>query len=100
MEVITDATSNVVVTDVASLDVELLQLPDFSGLALKPNLNFIEKLFDQWLSLPESNRLVCFVPFRNLHIAALRNLRTLLSMLLFPLLIYLYVYVCTKNEVI
>ncbi|XP_014513292.1 probable serine/threonine protein phosphatase 2A regulatory subunit B''delta isoform X1 [Vigna radiata var. radiata] len=47
-----------VVTDVASLDVELLLLPDFSALALKSNHNFIEKLFDQWLSLPESNRLV------------------------------------------
>ncbi|KOM29999.1 hypothetical protein LR48_Vigan845s002700 [Vigna angularis] len=48
----------VVVTDAASLDVELLLLPDFSALALKSNHNFIEKLFDQWLSLPESNRLV------------------------------------------
>ncbi|XP_047165126.1 serine/threonine protein phosphatase 2A regulatory subunit B''beta-like [Vigna umbellata] len=48
----------VVVTDAASLDVELLLLPDFSALKLKSNHNFIEKLFDQWLSLPESNRLV------------------------------------------
>ncbi|MCH86329.1 serine/threonine-protein phosphatase 2A regulatory subunit B subunit alpha-like [Trifolium medium] len=47
-----------VVTDAASLDVELLQLPEFSTLALKTNLNFVEKLFEQWLSLPESNRLV------------------------------------------
>jgi len=49
-----------VVTDAASLDVELLQLPEFSTLSLKANLNFVEKLFEQWLSLPESNRLVMF----------------------------------------
>lgn len=47
-----------VVTDAASLDVELLQLPEFSALALKSNFNFVEKLFEEWLSLPESNRLV------------------------------------------
>jgi len=61
-----------VVTDAASLDVELLLLPDFPALALKSNHNFIEKLFDQWLSLPESNRLVGFLPFRNLNFAILR----------------------------
>ena len=62
-----------VVTDAASLDVELLQLPDLSALSLKSNdnFNFIEKLFEQWLSLPESNRLVRFLPSRNLNIATL-----------------------------
>ncbi|XP_054800339.1 probable serine/threonine protein phosphatase 2A regulatory subunit B''delta isoform X2 [Prosopis cineraria] len=47
-----------VISDVAALDVELLQLPEFSALALKSNQNFVEKLFEQWLSLPESNRVV------------------------------------------
>ncbi|XP_054822909.1 probable serine/threonine protein phosphatase 2A regulatory subunit B''delta [Prosopis cineraria] len=47
-----------VVNDLASLDVELLQLQDVSALALKSNLNFVEKLFEQWLSFPESNRVV------------------------------------------
>lgn len=46
------------VNDVASLDVDLLQLPEVSALALKSNLSFVETLYEQWLSLPESNRLV------------------------------------------
>lgn len=50
-----------VVSDAASLEVELLQLPEVSSLALKSNLSFVETLFEQWLSLPESNRLVRFI---------------------------------------
>ena len=50
-----------VASDVGSLDVESLQLQEVSGLALKSNLNFVEKLFEQWLSLPESNRVVSFI---------------------------------------
>ncbi|CAK9325926.1 unnamed protein product [Citrullus colocynthis] len=44
--------------DVASLDAELLQLAEVSPLAIKSNPDFVEKLFEQWLSLPGTNRLV------------------------------------------
>lgn len=47
-----------VVGDVASLDPELLQLPDVSPLALKSNPSLVDELFSQWLSLPDSGRLV------------------------------------------
>ncbi|OVA02372.1 EF-hand domain [Macleaya cordata] len=46
------------VGDVASLDVELLQLPEVSPLALKSNPHVAEELFSQWLSLPDTTRLV------------------------------------------
>ncbi|XP_042489259.1 serine/threonine protein phosphatase 2A regulatory subunit B''beta-like [Macadamia integrifolia] len=46
------------VGDVASLDPELLQLPEVSPLALKSNPNIAEELFSQWLSLPDTCRLV------------------------------------------
>ncbi|KGN61275.1 serine/threonine protein phosphatase 2A regulatory subunit B''beta [Cucumis sativus] len=44
--------------DVASLDAELLQLAEVSPLSIKSNPDFVEKLFEQWLSLPGTNRLV------------------------------------------
>ncbi|XP_075502719.1 putative serine/threonine protein phosphatase 2A regulatory subunit B''delta [Primulina tabacum] len=44
--------------DIASLDAELLQLPELSSLAIKANNYVVENLFDQWLSLPETNSLV------------------------------------------
>ncbi|GFP81740.1 probable serine/threonine protein phosphatase 2a regulatory subunit b''gamma [Phtheirospermum japonicum] len=44
--------------DVARLDAELLQLPEVSPSAVKANPFVAEKLFDQWLSLPETNSLV------------------------------------------
>ncbi|RZC52165.1 hypothetical protein C5167_020585 [Papaver somniferum] len=44
--------------DVASLDIDLLQLPELSPIALKSNPHIAEELFSKWLSLPETNRLV------------------------------------------
>ena len=53
------ATMNMeIVGNVVSLDTELLQLPKVLPFALKSNLRVSEELFDQWLSLPETNRLV------------------------------------------
>jgi hypothetical protein len=72
-----------VVTDVAALDVELLQLPDVSTLFLKSNLTFVETLFDQWLSVPDTNRLVRFVFFFSLYF----EINLLLLLLLFMILI-------------
>ncbi|GMP68054.1 hypothetical protein CsSME_00027805 [Camellia sinensis var. sinensis] len=40
--------------DVACFDAEMLQLAEVSPLALKSNPYVAEKLFDQWLSLPET----------------------------------------------
>ncbi|XP_009611860.1 serine/threonine protein phosphatase 2A regulatory subunit B''beta-like [Nicotiana tomentosiformis] len=44
--------------DVASLDADLLQLPEVSPLAIKANPYVAEKLFDQWFSLPDTAALV------------------------------------------
>ncbi|EEF40387.1 serine/threonine protein phosphatase 2A regulatory subunit B''beta [Ricinus communis] len=51
-------TSPVVVSDVAMLDAEMLQLPEVAPLAFKSYPDFAQKLFEQWLSLPDANRLV------------------------------------------
>ncbi|KAM0995174.1 hypothetical protein ACFX13_010804 [Malus domestica] len=47
-----------IVVDAASFDAELLQLNEVSPLALKSNPSYVESLFEQWLSLPDTNRLV------------------------------------------
>uniref|UniRef100_A0A1D1YPP3 Serine/threonine-protein phosphatase 2A regulatory subunit B'' subunit beta n=1 Tax=Anthurium amnicola TaxID=1678845 RepID=A0A1D1YPP3_9ARAE len=44
--------------DIASLDPELLQLPEVSPLALKESPHIAEELYSQWLSLPDTVRLV------------------------------------------
>lgn len=51
-----------VVGDFTSLDPELLQLPELSPLALKASPQIADDLFSQWLSLPQTGRLVncCF----------------------------------------
>lgn len=53
--------------DVASLDADLLQLPEVSPLAIKANPYVAEKLFDQWFSLPDTAALVIssLLKFRN-----------------------------------
>lgn len=50
--------SPVAVADVAMLDAELLQLPEVAPLAFKSYPDFAQKLFEQWLALPDANRLV------------------------------------------
>uniref|UniRef100_A0A5B7CEV0 EF-hand domain-containing protein n=1 Tax=Davidia involucrata TaxID=16924 RepID=A0A5B7CEV0_DAVIN len=44
--------------DVTSLDPELLQLPEVSPFSLKTTPQIAEELFSQWLSLPDTGRLV------------------------------------------
>ncbi|CAA6662499.1 unnamed protein product [Spirodela intermedia] len=44
--------------DFVSLDPELLQLPEVSPLALKESPRIAEELYSQWLSLPDTVRLV------------------------------------------
>ncbi|GMH10487.1 hypothetical protein Nepgr_012328 [Nepenthes gracilis] len=44
--------------DLVCLDAESLQLSEVSSLAIKSNPHLAQELFDQWLSLPETNRLV------------------------------------------
>lgn len=48
--------------DVQILDPELLQLPGLSPVSVKANLHIAEELFSQWLSLPETGRLVNLIP--------------------------------------
>lgn len=44
--------------DVTALDPELLQLSELSPLALKQNPEIAQGLYSQWLTLPETSRLV------------------------------------------
>lgn len=44
--------------DVRFMDPELLKLPEVSPSALKESPQIAEELFDQWLSLPDTGRLV------------------------------------------
>ncbi|KAL8159663.1 hypothetical protein V2J09_001200 [Rumex salicifolius] len=44
--------------DMACLDADMLQLSELSPLTLKSNPYLAQEIFEQWLSLPETNRLV------------------------------------------
>lgn len=44
--------------DAATLDPELLQLPELSPGALRENPALAEALYSQWLALPETSKLV------------------------------------------
>lgn len=46
------------VEDVTCLNPELLQLPEVSPFALKTTPLLVDRLFSQWLSLPETGNLV------------------------------------------
>lgn len=45
--------------DAATLDPELLQLQEVSSFAVKASPQLADELFAQWLSLPDTGRLVC-----------------------------------------
>lgn len=51
------------IADLVSLDAELLQLPEVSPLALKSYPYLAQDLFEQWLSLSETSRLVRLLLF-------------------------------------
>lgn len=48
------------VEDVTCLNPELLQLPEVSPFALKTTPLLVDRLFSQWLSLPETGNLCRF----------------------------------------
>eukprot|EP01018_Ginkgo_biloba_P022035 Gb_03011 [translate_table: standard] len=51
---------SVMAVDVTSMDLDLLQLPELPSMSARPNPYkvHIEEIFSQWLSLPETGRLV------------------------------------------
>jgi serine/threonine-protein phosphatase 2A regulatory subunit B'' len=44
--------------DAAALDPELLQLPELAPGVLRENTSIAEALYSQWLTLPETSKLV------------------------------------------
>lgn len=57
--------------DGTCLDPELLHLSELSPFALKTSPQLAENLFSQWLSLPETGRLVKFISIPNIFFSGL-----------------------------
>jgi hypothetical protein len=74
-----------IVNDAASFDAELVQLPEVSPLALKSNPAFVEKLFEQWLSLPDSNRQVLACNASIISMFCLHSELKMLLLITFPM---------------
>lgn len=62
------------VTSLVIFDPELLQIPEVSSQALKENPGIVEELYKQWLSLPQTGKLV-FVVVQNFFV--MRNMYTI-----------------------
>lgn len=74
-----------IVIDAASFDAELVQFQEVSPLALKSNPAFVEKLFEQWLSLPDSNRQVLACNASRISIFCLHSELEMLLLITFPM---------------
>jgi serine/threonine-protein phosphatase 2A regulatory subunit B'' len=56
--------------DAAALDPELLQLPELAPGVLRENSSIAEALYTQWLTLPETSKLVFLLLFSSFYLHA------------------------------